>query len=147
MNKDKLSEYEYLWDKRNGWGLSQHTYSEISINVIFSNNIPNMKEIFDIRKLSKEFREISIVKIKSKIGNNGKAFIGKFGSIEANRIINRAKELNLTLGVIEECIITYLPVNKESKNALIIEDDELANNITKRMLDEGIPIIEFIESD
>lgn len=144
---DCIEKYQYLWDGSEDWGLSANHNSLCSVKIVFSGNQPTIKEIAALRKLITAYQNIPVIDVKSLLSNRKEIDLGLFSSIETNRIKERAVELNLTIIAVDSSYTSYLPINRTTNHALLIEDNSLARRVTAKMLEFGVPIIDYAEID
>jgi hypothetical protein len=144
---DRLNDYQYLWDGTEEWGLCAQYNSQSSLKIIFAGSQATIAEIIALRKLLVGYRNTPVIEIKSFLKNKKEVELGILSSMEANRMINHAKQLNLEIVAIDVSVTDYLPIHLKNNTALIIEDDDLARRAIKKMLESGIAVTEHIEID
>ncbi len=144
---DYIKNYQYLWDGSEDWGLSANYNSQSSVKIVFSGNQPTIKEIAAVRKLITAYQNIPAIEVRSLLSNRKEIDLGILSSIETSQIKERAVQLNLTIIAIESSYTSYLPINRTTNHALLIEDNTLARRVTAKMLEFGVPIIDYAEID
>jgi predicted transcriptional regulator len=142
-----MNDYSYLWDGSENWSLSANYHSQSNVKIVFFGNKPTMKEIAAVRKLITAYQNIPAIEIKSLLSNRKEIDLGILSSMETNRIKKHAIELNLTIIAVDSSYTSYLPINRTTNHALLIEDDTLARRVTAKMLEFGIPIIDYAKID
>lgn len=114
--------------------------------LIFENERASVQEIIAVRKLVEKFRNQPVSKVKAEIGMLKELDLGVLSSTETHSFCEKASSLNLNVVVTNASFTSYLPINQKTNIALIIENDALADLISQKMLDSGIPIISHTES-
>ena len=146
-SSDNLDAYRNLWDGSEDWGLIAHHQSQTRVKVTFSDSQPSIEEIASIRKLVEAYQNTPITEIKSLLSSRKEIDLGILPGIEANRIVRRAKQLRLRIISTDASTTSYLPINRKTNMALVIEDDTIAKRVIEKMMECGIPVIDHIESD
>jgi sulfur transfer complex TusBCD TusB component (DsrH family) len=147
LHDENMDDYSYLWDGSEDWGLSANYNHQSNVKIVFCGNKPTMKEIAAVRKLITAYQNIPAIEVKSLLSNRKEIDLGILSSMEANRIKKRAVELNLTIIAVDSSYTSYLPINRTTNHAFLIEDDALARRVTAKMLKFGVPIIDYTEID
>ncbi|MEW6499197.1 MAG: hypothetical protein AB1589_42950 [Cyanobacteriota bacterium] len=137
----ELKRLSYLWDENEGWELSITYYSLEELTIKFAGQQPTITEIAAVRKLLERFQHVPVKEIKTEIGNSGTLPLGKFESIEAHRIKEKAAQLNLQIISVDASFTSYLPYNSKTKMMSIIEDEDLLKAVVERMMKANRPII------
>ena len=144
---ENMNDYSYLWDGSEDWSLSANYNSQSNIKIIFSGNKPTIKEIVAVRKLITAYQNIPIVEVKSLLSHRKEIDLEILSSMEVNRIIEFAIELDLTIIAMDCSYTSYLPINRTTNQALLITDDVIARRVTAKMLEFGVPITAYLEID
>jgi hypothetical protein len=144
---ENIDNYQYLWDGSEDWSLSANYHSQSNVKIVFFGNKSTMKEIAAVRKLITAYQNIPAIEVKSLLSNRKEIDLGILSSMETNRIKKHAVELNLTIIAVDSSYTSYLPINRTTNHALLIEDDTLARRVIAKMLKFGVPIIDYVEID
>jgi hypothetical protein len=70
---------------------------------------------------------------------------GVMATRQARRIAEECEKVGLKVDLQNESYSSYLPVNRATQHACIIEDDALLQRVCKRMIEHGIPITVIAE--
>jgi hypothetical protein len=144
---DRLNCYQYLWDGSDEWGLMAIYNPQSSLKISFAGSQATIKEIIAVRKLIVAYQNTPAIEIKSLFQNKQEIDLGIMPSIEARRIIDRARQLNLEIIATDVSVTNYLPIHLKTNAGLIIEDDDLARRVIEKMLQSGVGAIQHIEID
>jgi hypothetical protein len=146
MEKEELDKYKYLWEEE-GWELSAFYHSRLSLRIVFCGNSPTIQELAAVRKLLDGFRERPVNEVKKEIGSVKELFIGDFPSFAGRDLCQKAEKLHLTIIAKDTSFTSYLPFNRKTNIALIIEDGNDSKAITQKMIDSGISIVNFPDEE
>ena len=89
------------------------------------------------------YRDTLAIEIKSLLKNKREIDLGIISSTEARSIMNDAKQLNLQIIAKDVSVTSYLPIDLKTNFALIIEDNDLAEKTIGKMIEAGIPIVDY----
>ena len=76
------------------------------------------------------------------IEDTGELDLGCFAPARATEVVNRANDLGLHITATDASVTSYLPMNRTTKDALLIDDDELNETVVQEMLKRGVPVID-----
>jgi hypothetical protein len=145
MGYDELEEFQYLWDGTDTWTLHVSYHSRVELKIAFNSEHPTVTEIIAVRKLLEEYRHMPVHQLKEKIGNSKVLSIGEYSTSEAEPITLNASKLGLSVMEKDSSRTEYLPYDQENQLALLIDNDELSEQIIKKMLEAGVPIVGHAE--
>jgi hypothetical protein len=146
-SSDRIDDYHYLWNGSEDWVLSAHYNSQASVKISFAGKQPTSKEIAAIRKLIPIYRNTPVIEVKSLLSHQKEIDLGVLSWSETNRMIEYSRELDLEVIAVDSSHTSYLPINRSTNQALLIEDNALANRIIEKMLKLGVPVVDFEESN
>lgn len=140
-----IEQFSYLWDgSEPGWELQHINRVEWSLEFSFSKTGPKKEDVVKLHKLLPELKSLKLSDVSRTLKNQGSySTTERFGCIEARRICAEAYQLDLMVRKHEEQVGDYLPVSKDG-HALLIEDDELANKVYKKMIEAGVKVVEIL---
>lgn len=136
-----FSEYKYLWDgTEKGWVLERFDRDLIEIEILFSNSGPSIKEIQALRSAIPEYSHRKIQEVFSDLQGLSKLWIGEFESIEGRRIVKACEKEKIRVRIKERVETHFMPVNKITQMALVIEDESLALEVAKEGMRQGMEV-------
>jgi hypothetical protein len=144
---DRLDSYQYLWDGSEEWCLIAMYEHSSSLKIRFAGSQATIQEIIAVRKLIVAYQNTPASEIKSLLKDKQEIDLGIMPSIEARRMISKAKELTLEIIATDVSVTEYLPINPRTSMALIIEDNDLAKRVVEKMIKSGVTVTEHIEID
>jgi hypothetical protein len=98
-----------------------------------------------VRKLLPEFRNIAPASLRTLIGNSGELGLEEMPMPKACQVIEMARALGLEVAAENASFISYLPYDRTSKCAWLIEDDAEALAVAEAMIAEGVPVQDVVE--
>lgn len=147
MNDDDLSKYAYLWDPANGWSLSAHFHEEARLKILFSGS-PTLNELKNARAILPLIPNPTLKEFFARYSKASEIDAGNFAARQARYIQERCDRAGLKTSMENTSYTSYSVVQKRddsSGTVLLIDDNELAQRICKRMLAEGVPISTWTE--
>ncbi len=136
-----IDAYRHLWDgSEPGWKIHHIERVMWRITFAFEGDGPTECEVAAMRILLDEFRNIPAVDVWRRLrGCASYTAANEQGNIDSRSLIDAA--LNLGLSARAEPIDRggYIPVSPDG-TALVIEDDEIAGQVTQKMIAAGIPV-------
>ncbi len=139
-----IEDYKYLWDgSQPGWALhyTDHVVWHLIFN--FGYNGPGKKTIVKLHGFVPEFQNEKLPFVYKKVKGKSKYRTERYYEhiIEAKELERKAYDVGLNIEL-EPCQIGgYLPMYNRNI-ALAIDDDEMAKEIEKKMLEAGVKVIE-----
>ncbi len=140
--EEVIAQYSYLWDGTEDWVLSRHTHQGTRLKIKCSGKRPTASELLAIRKLLEQHRHVPPTELRSMIEDTGEWDLGCFAAARATEVINRANDLGLHIPATDASVTSYLPINRTTKDAMLIDDDELNEKVVQEMLKRGVPVID-----
>lgn len=138
-----IDEFKHMWDGSDpGWTLRHYHDSESTITFHFLESGPTSAEILSLKKLLDEFRDRPMSEVFQELrGQSTYTPSRTLGNIEARHLTESARRLGLNVKVDRIDRSSHLPVHSAGY-ASLIDDDELAAEVAKRMIAAGVPVIE-----
>jgi hypothetical protein len=138
-----IEDYKYLWDgSQPGWELQHHDHTDWYLVFEFTGSGPSKEEIANMHKCVPELREEKLPHVYRILkGTSSFRTSEPVGNIEAREMHRTARELDLKVTMEAQQISSYLPIYKE-KQVLLIEDGDLSQQIAKKMIEAGVPVVE-----
>lgn len=138
---DPLDQFRTLWDgSEPGWRLCRVERVEWEVTLCFEESGPSNREIAAARELVDEFRDAPSVAVLQLLRGVERFRVDQpFGSIDARRFEERARDAGLNVSVEAVDRGGYLPIDADG-NALIIEAEQVAEEVVRRMLEAGVAV-------
>jgi hypothetical protein len=139
-----IDEFRHMWDGTEpGWTLHHIDHVVWSITFHFLESGPTPKETLALRKLLDEFRDRPMSEVLQQLrGQSTFTLPRTLGNIEARYLTESARRLGLNVNADAIDRSRYLPEDSTGY-AMLIEDEELAAEVARRMIAAGVPVIEM----
>ena len=141
-HEEIMAQYSHLWDDSEDWVLSKHVHPTTRLKITFSDKRPTVSALSALRKLLEQHRHVPPAELRSMIEDTGELDLGCFAPARATKVVNRANDLGLHITATDASVTSYLPINRSTKDALLIDDDELNETVVQEMLKRGVPVID-----
>ena len=148
MVESELSALEFLWDgSAPEWCLRITHRHERRIVVTFDRPGPTVSDVVRMREVFEELQSRSAQAIWTEVRGELRVVLRQvYSPVDAPGVAERAWAQGLRVEVIGADTVSYLPFNRKTEAALVIESDELLASVAERMLVAGAPS-EHIEVD
>ncbi len=140
--EEVVTQYSYLWDGSEDWVLSKHVHQGTRLKIKCSGKRPTVSELLAIRRLLEQQRHVPPAELRSMIKDTGELDLGNIAPARATEVVNRANDLGLHIIATDASVTSYLPINRTTKDAMLIDDDELNERVVQEMLKRGVPVID-----
>lgn len=150
MNSDDdLPQFDFIWNSPQEWGLLAHHHSEVVLTAIFPGESPTVADLAALRRLRPELRDVPAHELKARFEGAREVELGCFSALEAREIEARAGQLEVPFEIRSQghSFEDYSAIARDGSHFLLIEDEELGQRVTRRMLAMGIPVVQTLESD
>ena len=138
-----IEDFAHMWDgSDDGWTLHYFDRKAWRITVRFPQGRPAIHDVAKLREFDDDLQNIPTSKIWEQLRDlPSYSLASEFSNVDIHTKMKRGKELGLNCDCI--CIdhSGYLAVHANG-SAMIIEDDEEAGQVTQRMLDAGVPVVQ-----
>jgi len=108
----------------------------------FTDRNPSIATLIAVRQLLSEYRNSPPKDLRDEIRATGQICLGEMPGIAARRIAEAATKLKLNVVIEDLSHTSYLPYDRGTGCAWVIENDADAAAITAEMLAMGIPVSE-----
>jgi len=151
LSPDEIAEYGHMWDGSENWELNAFHRLQSELEIVFEGARPTPREILALRKLLPAYGDLPMQELKAKIGDSPRLALGEYRNSRAQQLLEAAQRLGLSINATDTSRTSYLAIlvdeEEDGHLASVIEDDELAERITHRMLAAGVPVTERYEID
>lgn len=149
MLPEDEAEYCHMWDGSEDWFLIRHNAEFTALTIHFAGHRPDVQEIMALRKLLPAYQNLPPNQVRAMLGESNTLELGPMSRLEARAFAGRCQGMGLSLTERDASYTSYLPCLRTGNSLCpimcIIEDDELAREVTERMIAAGAPVVETIE--
>lgn len=128
------------WDRAHEWVLVQQFNDLTRVTLRFQQGRPSVSELVALRRCLPQFRDTSPVELRASIGNTGLLDLGEMPTRQALQLIETMRKAGLRLISENVSFISYLPYDRTTGCAWLIENDAEARSVTEDMLAAGVPV-------
>ena len=113
------------WERDHDWVVERTRHHQEQLSVSLPHGL-DTTTLQALRALWDEFRHTPPAALKSKLGDSKCVDLGTFDSIQARRITEQAATLGLATRSADRSFVSYLPFDRTTGTALLIEDESEA---------------------
>ena len=133
------------WDRTHDWELKRFLNDRIRVTIQFRQRVPSVTELAAIRQCLPQFRHMAPAALRAEIGESGVLLLGDLPSDEAMKVVQAAESQGLHVVSEDVSFVSYLPFDRTTGCAWLIEDDAEASAVTQAMLASGVPVRDVAE--
>lgn len=140
----ELDDFKYLWDGTEpGWSVYRTLDTRWTATYKFADTGPTLKEVTALRNFLDEFRNVPMNEVWKQL-RGVQQYVAKqtMGNIEAHALPPQAERLGLDVTLTAKSERGSIPISPDG-SALIIENNELAEQVIEKMLQAGVPVKEI----
>ena len=134
-------DYAHLWQHpQDGWVLLRVHRQGLSLTLVFNADGPSLKDIAAVRASVPEYGDMPLSEAFASLKRKGSVSLGTFAAREGKRLAEkcRGQSLHVEESVVDK--LSYMPFNERTREALVIEDDVLAEQVCQAALLNGIRV-------
>lgn len=128
------------WDREGDWVLYRIRREITSLTIRFRSAPPSVMELAAIRKVVPEFRDSPPITIRDRIGCSRELSLGVLPTHEAQRVVEEVQAVGLEVIAESRTVVGYLPFNRTTRCARLVEDYDEAEALVQSMLQSGVPV-------
>jgi hypothetical protein len=128
------------WDRSHDFVLHRFWYDLTRVTIRFRDVPPSVQELLALRRCLPQFRDVAPATLRSRIGDSRQLSLGEMPTPEARSVIEAVQAQGLEVVAESESFVSYLPYDRTTGCAWLIEDDAEAAAVAQAMLQEGVPI-------
>src|SRR5262249_10144526 len=129
-----------IWDRSHDYVLHRIWNDLTRVTIRFHDGPPSVQELLALRRCLPQFRDVAPATLRSQIGDARQLSLGEMPTPEARRVIEAVQAQGLAVVAESASFVSYLPYDRTSGCAWLIEDDAEAAAVAQAMLREGVPI-------
>ena len=128
------------WDRTHDYVLHRISNDLTRVTIRIRDAPPSVQELAALRRCLPQYRDVAPTTIRSQIGDCRQLSLGDMPSPEARRVIEAVQAQGLEVVAESASFVCYLPYDRTTGCAWLIEDDEQAAAVAQAMLQEGVPV-------
>jgi hypothetical protein len=128
------------WDRSHDWVLQRFWNDLTRVCIRFRQGPPSVAELVALRRCLPQFRHMAPATVRAQIGNSGVLTLGVLPTPEARRLIETAQGEGLEIVAESASFVSFLPYDRTTGCAWLIEDDAEAAAVAQAMLAAGVPV-------
>jgi hypothetical protein len=128
------------WDRSHDYVLHRFWNDLTRLAVRFKAAPPSVHELAALRRCLPQFRDVAPAVLRGEIGDSQQVSLGEMPTPVARHMIEAAQAEGLEVVTESASFVSYLPYDRTTGCAWLIEDDAEAAAVAQAMLDAGVPI-------
>jgi phosphatidylserine/phosphatidylglycerophosphate/cardiolipin synthase-like enzyme len=128
------------WDRTHDWVVHCFESDRAELTVLFDGARPALRELAALRRCLPEFRDLPPATARARAGADGRLALGELPGPEARRLSDDLRRAGLRAELRNTSAVTYLPLDRTTGAALIVEDDAEARRLAEQMIRAGVPV-------
>jgi hypothetical protein len=133
------------WDSTHDWVLTRFESDRAELTVLFDEASPSLRELIALRRCLPEYRQLTPAAARDRAGTGGRVELGELPGPEARRLSEGLQQAGLRSELRNTSRISYLPVDRTTGAAMLIEDEGEARRVAEEMIRAGIPVEHLAE--
>ena len=130
------------WDRSHDWVLQRFWHDRTTVTIRCRRVPPSVADLAALRRCLPRFRHIPPADVLAAVGPEGVLALGDWPSTMAREIIEAAQAEGLSVVAQSAASVSYLPFDRTTGCAWLIEDAAEAEAVAQSMLAEGVPVQE-----
>src|SRR5262245_11770109 len=128
------------WDRSHDYVLHRFWNDLTRVTIRFREAPPSVQELVALRRCLPQFRDVAPATLRGQIGDSRQLSLGEMPTPEARSVIEAAQAQGLEVVAESAAFVSYLPFDRTTGCAWLIEDDAEAAAVARAMLKEGVPV-------
>jgi hypothetical protein len=133
------------WDRAHDWVLQRYASDRAELTVLFAGSRASLRELAALRRCLPGLRDQSPAVARARTGTEGRYELGELPGSEARRIRDMLKGAGLTVEFRNMSNVSYLPLDRTTGTALIVEDDAEMSLLAQQMIQAGVRVVDIAE--
>jgi hypothetical protein len=135
----------FEWDRSHDWVVQRYHSDRAELTVLFEVGRPSVRELAALRRCLPAIRDIPPSAARARSGHQGRLELGEMPGPEARRLLCELRRVGLRAELRVTSTVSYLPLDRTTGTALIVENDADATRLAEQMIQAGIPVQEIAE--
>jgi hypothetical protein len=128
------------WDRTHDWVLHHIRRDLTRLKICFQQVPPSIADLAAARRCCAQFRNMAAEAVRAAVGDAQVLDLGTMPSAEARRLIQSIQGEGLEVVAEYASFVGYLPYDRTTGCAWLIEDEAEASAVAQDMLASGIPV-------
>lgn len=128
------------WDRTHDWVVQCFESDRAELTVLFEGARPALNELAALRQCLSQFRDLPPAAARARAGTDGRLALGELPGPEPRRLSDDLRRAGLQAELRNTSAVTYLPLDRTTGAAWIVENDEEARRLAERMIQAGVPV-------
>jgi hypothetical protein len=133
------------WDRSHDWVLHRHWHDLTRVIVRFRRWPPTVAELAALRRCLPHFRDMPPTAVRATIPSSGVLELGIVPTPNARRWIEALQAEGVEVVAKSMSFVSYLPIDRTTGSAWLIDDTAKADAVVRAMLAEGVSVDNFEE--
>ena len=136
----------FEWDRSHNWVVHRFHLDRAELTVVFEAERPSLAELAVLRRCLPEFRNVPPATARDRAGKKGRLEFGELHGPESEAIARRRCGVRgCGSSSRDTSRVGYLPHDRTTGDALLIEDDEEGRRLIEQMIEAGVPVEDIYE--
>ncbi len=128
------------WDRSHDWVVQRYYNDLTRVTIRFGRSAPTLAEMLALRSCLPQFRDTPPAQLRTLIGSAGSLPLGEMPTRQALRLAEGAQAAGLDAVTENVSFISYLPYDRTTGCAWLIEDEAEARSVAEAMMAAGVPV-------
>jgi hypothetical protein len=128
------------WERDHEWVLHRSWNDLTRVTIRFQNAKPSLSELAAIRRCLPQYRDMAPAAARTSIGETGQLPLGVMPTPEARGVIEIIQKEGFIVDAECASYVSYMPLDKTTSCALLIENEAEAKAVVQSMLAAGVPV-------
>jgi hypothetical protein len=128
------------WDRSHDYVLQRFWNELVRVTIRFKNSSPSVAELAAIRRCLPQFRDTAPASLRKSIGDSQTLALGEMPGRLARQLIEILAAEGLEVVAQSASYVSYLPFDRTTGCAWLIEDEAEAMAVAKEMMAAGVPV-------
>jgi hypothetical protein len=128
------------WDRSHDWVVQRYYHDRTRVTIRFPQGTPSINELIAVRRSLPRFRDTPPAELRAAIASTGSLPLGEMPTPDARRLVEVAREAGLSVLAENVSVFSYLPYDRTTGCAWLIENDAEARAVAEAMIAAGVPV-------
>jgi hypothetical protein len=131
------------WDRSHDWVLQRYWNDLTRVTIQFRQGPPSVAELAALRRCLPQYRHTPPAKVRAMVPASGVLNLGVMPTRQARELIGVAQAEGLEVVAESASFVSYLPYDRTTGCAWLIEDDVEALAVARAMQAAGISVVDI----
>jgi hypothetical protein len=133
------------WDRSRDWVVVRNETDRAEVTVVFAGPRPSLHELAAVRRVVPDFQNKPPAEALARMGDGGRLEVDELPGPEARRMAAALQAAGVRVTVRNTSRVTYLPVDLDTRQAMLVEDEQVAEQLAHEMIRAGVPVEHIAE--